>query len=266
MKRITKYSILAVSGLCLALISLMYFGHTHLAPNNDSIVSEQIVTQTQQYKIHSQELSIRNKLDQHQAQSNEHISRYLDNGWIEVNPATLSDSERKAIEFDPSLVGLQDDLLFRQLQTNSLHEDQMDNAVEIFTLTNHNPLRRELIRSLGRLNNAKANDALIRIFNQQTLSKEERRLLLGSILPHSIGDDTSQFLIKQLDNMELSQGEKTQICATLIAKVLADKPDYLKQDELNELPSELLTAVHPQWHDLLKETYTSVFQSPLSKN
>lgn len=208
--------------------------------------------------------ALKQSIEQLRTQSEKHKKRYTDDGWLEVQPVSLSNLDKQAIDLDPSLAGVHDELLFKQLQSNSLREEQLNNAVEIFGLTHHKLLRMELIRALGRLHSSKAKESLIEIYQQAILSKDERQSLLGAVLPRSLDDESAQFLINELNNETLSHGEKTQICATLITQALISNPNEFQQTREPTAPSALLAVVHPQWHDLLNNTYQSIYLSPRS--
>ncbi|PCI48485.1 MAG: hypothetical protein COB51_04915 [Moraxellaceae bacterium] len=154
------------------------------------------------------------------------------------------------VNLNPDLVGHRDADLFRQIVSNSIHDEQISNAAKIVALTNNSSLRSNIIRALGRRHNDEAQLALRNIYDAGVTEKESA-LILGSIKPKDLEDPATDWILAKLNGNELSEATNRQMMAKLLI--------VSRHSGLNSpgIPSKLFSKVDIHWHELLQDVYQS---------
>ena len=183
------------------------------------------------------------------AEERKELDRFAAEGWT---PVAAPSPDLSLLSLDPRLLAGREKELRKQLETNSLQDDQLDNAMTIATDAEEARTRTAAIQAIGRSNSDRAKELILQLFDDVE-DDNDRRLVLGYVRPESLDDPSVNWLISKLEEPHLADDFKKQMTFSLVLAEIAQSGENHERD----LP-KLLERVPEGWRKQVLDSYHTI--------
>jgi hypothetical protein len=166
---------------------------------------------------------------------------------VDVPPPDLA-----LLDLEPDLLDTRERDLRVQLETNSLHDRQLDNALAIALRATERRTRHAAIQALGHARGPRGQELLTELF-EQLQDPDEKSLALGYLRPRSLSEPSVEWMLEKLASAEVAPQLKKQMTYSLVlASILESGSSHQEQ-----LP-RLLNLVSDEMRPVIAETYQAI--------
>jgi len=183
------------------------------------------------------------------AEERKELQKFEAEGWT---PVAAPSPDLPLLSLDPRLLPTREKELRKQLETNSLQDDQLDNAMVIATDAEEPRTRTAAIQAIGRSNSERAKELVLQLFDEVE-DDNDRRLVLGYVRPESLDDPSVNWLISKLGEPHLADDFKKQMTFSLVLAEIAQAGENHEHD----LP-KLLERVPEAWRQQVLDSYHTI--------